>query len=86
MADISSDLELLVDIQEVGSDENLEEERLLVRRTQRRAQYQLDRSFATNDEFGNWWNNEGSAGWNQNTVFIAGTIDKNSSFHPIFWL
>jgi len=62
MADESSELELLSDVEEVDADK-IDDEPKVKKRTQRRAVYITDRTFETAEAFGEWWNSEGSTGW-----------------------
>lgn len=72
MADTSSDLEILCDV-ERQVDSGLESEVVQEQTRQRRVrvQYLLNRTFNLTEEFQNWWNEEGSVGWELNNHYTS---------------
>lgn len=80
MTDESSELEILSDLALSGSDSSSEEEQP-ARRTQRRAQYQLDRSFGTVEEYTLWCDEGGLDGWELKNSSIAKKTGTETQFY-----
>jgi len=71
MADSSSDLELLQDFEELSSSDDDSFEDLTIKQKRPRLKYESDRTFETSDEFFEWWNNDGSTGWEKDRSYTA---------------